>query len=154
MVPKLPRAPLSFKTVLGAFSNRHSPKGPPLAHTCPLSVNSHPCQKEFLGGMEIQNGLRGDLCLIFPAFPLFLKNSSTSDRSASKSGHVGAGPGQGSPRPEGLAPRSHLSTWGVPGQPWFPGFLPRVAAKSRADLLQPVPNTATGKGQLPAPLLV
>lgn len=54
-----------------------------------------------------------------------------SDRSASKSGHVGAGPGQGqgSLRPEGLAPRSHLSTlcgWvGVPSQPWFSGFLPR-----------------------------
>lgn len=87
------------------------------------------------------------------------------DRSASKSGHVGAGPGQGqgSPRPKGPAPRSHRSTWcRVPGQPWLPDFLPKqviplaqtLAGKSRKDLLWSVANTSTGKGQFPAPIVV
>lgn len=32
--------------------------------------------EKFLGGIEIQGSLRGDLGLIFPAFPLSLRNSS------------------------------------------------------------------------------
>ena len=108
--------------VLETFSNHCSPRGPPLR--VPLSVNSQSCRKISWWDRNTRQPPRGPRS-DFPCLSTLLEEFFMSDRSASKSGHVGAGPGQGqgqgSPRPEGPAPRSHRSTWEVPGQPWFPG---------------------------------